>query len=790
MKLKVKIDRLVEKIIDKVANSGVSQEENTVSGEKAIFPNMPQVARKAAGEGSVLLKNKGILPIKDETVSIFGRCQLDYFYVGYGSGGDVNAPYTVSLIEGLKSNGVALNEALLNEYRRWCNDNPVIHGFWGHWPMNYPEMELSADIVKNAAKPSDIALVVIGRAAGEDRENKLIKGSYYLTDSEMNMLDLVTESFDRVAVIMNCGNIIDMSWTLKYGDKIGAIVYAWQCGMESGNGLADVLTGKISPSGKLTDTIAVNYEDYPSAKNFGNKAFNNYAEDIFVGYRYFETFDNTKVLYPFGFGLSYTDFEITVSDFKYENGAKITATVKNTGNVKGKEVLQVYVTQPEGRLKKAKKSLVAFAKTNELAPNESGEITFDIEPYAFSSYDEGSHSYIIEKGKYEFLIGNCVNSCTVAGTVDLEERVIEKLTPICPVKIPFTLITGEVAKAGQPVLKNRILENLPKEIGFKGDKGYKLKDVKDGKITLDEFVSQLNNEELEGLTRGQGYMDSELGVTGNAGAFGGILPSLREKGIAPIITTDGPAGIRIKKYTSLIPCGTALACTWNTELVEELAGIMGKELVHQGSDVLLAPGMNIHRDVLCGRNFEYFSEDPVVSGKMAAAFVRGIQGAGASACPKHFACNNQEVKRTVNDSRITERALREIYLKGFEICVKEAKPLNIMTSYNKINGVWSHYNYDLATTVLRGEWGYEGNVMTDWWMRKSVSPEFPKVKNNAYRVRSQVDVLMPGGISRVDKSYKVDGSLLKNLGKSGGITRGELERSAKNVLNLAMKLNK
>ncbi|MDE6412879.1 MAG: beta-glucosidase, partial [Eubacterium sp.] len=273
----------------------------------------------------------------------------------------------------------------------------------------------------------------------------------------------------------------------------------------------------------------------------------------------------------------------------------------------------------------------------------------------------------------------------------------------------------------------------------------------------------------------------------NAGAFGGIIPSLRDKGVNPIITTDGPAGIRIRKYTSLIPCGTALASTFNCALVQELTSVMGAEMVKQESDVLLAPGMNIQRNVLCGRNFEYFSEDPVLSGKMGAAYVNGIQSNGVSACPKHFACNNQEVNRTKNDSRLTQRALREIYLKGFEICVKESNPMNIMTSYNKINGVWSHYNYDLVTTVLRGEWGYTGSVMTDWWMQKSASPEFPIIKDNAYRVRAQVDVLMPGDKFGT-KKYKSDGTLLPTLEKEDGITRAELERTAKNVLNLVLKL--
>ena len=789
MTLKKKIEALIQKIIDKASGSGVMQEENGANGEKFIFPNMPEKCLQSAEEGTVLLKNDNdVLPIKDEKISVFGRCQINYFYVGYGSGGDVNQPYEVSLIDGLKNNGVRLNEELLAIYEKWCADNPINHGFWGHWPMNYPEMEISADIVKKAGENSDKAIVVLGRAAGEDRENKLEKGSYYLTDTEINMLNLVTANFDKVIVIMNCGNIVDMSWVKDYGDKISGIIYAWQCGMESGNAIANILTGKANPSGRLADTIAVKYEDYPSAKDFGNLEFNNYTEDIFVGYRYFETFAPEKALYPFGFGLSYTTFDIDPVSFEYNENVKITVKVTNTGAVAGKEVVQIYVSAPSVKLHKAKKSLVAFKKTSELAPNESETLEFTVKPYDFASFDEDIYSYILEEGEYVFLAGNSVKTENVAGKVTIGYTVLEELSQICPVKNPFKLITGEMTKTGDLDLKKRILDNLPKEIGFKGDKGYKLEDVKAGKISLDEFISQLDNKELEALTRGQGKMDSHYGVVGNAGAFGGIIPSLQEKGIPPIITTDGPAGIRIRKYTSLIPCGTALACTWNTPLIEELTSVMGAELCHHKSDVLLAPGMNIHRNVLCGRNFEYFSEDPLLSGKMAGAYTRGIQSGGGSACPKHFACNNQEVKRTTNDSRLTQRALREIYLKGFEICVKEASPLNIMTSYNKINGVWSHYNYDLVTTVLRGEWGYEGNVMTDWWMQKSPSPEFPSIKDNAYRVRSQVDVLMPGGVHHVEKKYKSDGTLLKGIDTPSGITRAELERTAKNVLNLALKI--
>lgn len=806
MKIKQKLDTLVQKIVDAVSGNGVMQEENTADGTARAFEPMPDIALKAAEESIVLLKNiNNTLPVKaDEVISVFGRCQIDYFYVGYGSGGDVNAPYQVNLIKGLKDCNANIYSPVLNLYEDWCEKNPVSHGFWGHWPMCFPEMELEERIVKSAANNSHSAIVVIGRAAGEDRENKLEQGSYYLTDTEIKMLDLVTAHFNKVTVIMNCGNIVDMAWTEKYGDKITALVYAWQCGMESGNALSNVLMGKTTPSGKLPCTIARNYEDYSSSANFGGKDYNNYEEDIFVGYRYFETFCRDKVLYPFGFGLSYTDFEIKPVSFERKDDKfYITADVKNVGNVSGKEIVQLYVKAPQGKLSKAERSLVAFGKTHELAPDESESIHFEFSHYDISSFDDCSKSshkyaYVIESGEYTFYIGNSVRTDMKAGSVQLEDMVIEQLDEVCGIKDSFErmvakekdgrLIIGKEQLApSKPYLKDRITNNLPVEIGFKGDRGYKLADVKDGKITLDDFISQLNNDELEALTRGQGMMNSDLGVVGNAGAFGGIIPSLREKGVAPIITTDGPAGIRIKKYTSLIPCGTALASTWNCGLVKLLTTVMGAEMLEHGSDVLLAPGMNIQRNVLCGRNFEYFSEDPVLSGKMGAAYVNGIQTNGVSACPKHFACNNQEVRRTKNDSRVSQRALREIYLKGFEICVKESKPLNIMTSYNKINGVWSHYNYDLVTTVLRKEWGYEGNVMTDWWMQKSASPEFPSVKDNAYRVRAQVDVLMPGG-KHSAKKYKSDGTLLATIGKTDGITRAELERTARNVLNLILKI--
>ena len=602
---------------------------------------------------------------------------------------------------------------------------------------------------------------------------------------------------------MDIGSIMDMVWTQAYGDQLSAILIAWQGGMESGNGVADVLTGSVNPCGKLADTIARRYEDYPSSAHFGGKEFNCYTEDIFAGYRYFETFAKDKVLYPFGYGLSYTTFESKSLELNCEGGTyTVTAQVTNTGNVAGREVVMLWCSAPQGKLGKAARVLVAYGKTKLLAPGEAETISLCFDERTIASFDDTGKTgfagaFVLEAGDYQFFLGD-----DPAGTTAIEEtRVIDQCEAVCGIQAPFARMTPrekngtiaaeqEMLPCGGVDLRQRILGRLPEEIPFTGDRGYKLSDVAKGKISLDAFIAQLSNEELEGLTRGEGGMGSALGVAGNAGAFGGVLRSLREKGVPPIITADGPSGLRLKKYCALLPNGTALACTFDDKLIQQLFTHIGKEMVKQGVDVILSPGMNIHRNPLCGRNFEYFSEDPLLTGKMAAAIVRGVQSQGLSCCPKHFACNNQETKRNTNDSRLSQRALREIYLRCFEIVVKEARPNVIMTSYNKINGVWSHYNYDLVTTVLRKEWGFDGVVITDWWMRRSASPEFPKLRDNAYRVRAQVDVLMPGNMDHVHKKYHSDGTLLKTVGKPDGITRAELQRTAKNVLRLILKIRK
>ena len=802
MNIKKKLSRALTNTVQFFAN-GLSQSATDRDGEKkTVTPGMPELLRRAAADGAVMLENNGILPLKDGTrVALFGITGYESHYVGYGSGGDVNRPYAVSFADGIKNcDRLTLDPTIESIYREWNKKNPINNVFWGHWPFYFPEMPLDNTAVENARNKNEVAVAVIGRAAGESRDCKLQKGSYYLADDEIAMLDALAEEFDDIVILLNIGGIFDMSWIEKYKKVIGAILIVWQGGMEGGNAAADLLCGKAYPSGRLTDTIAKRYENYPSSANFGGKDFNEYKEDIYIGYRYFETFAKSKVLYPFGYGLGYTEFEISANAVEKSNDKFIfNVSVKNIGNTIGREVVQLYLSKPCGKLGNPEKILVAFVKTAELKSGESETIELIVETNQLASYDESKSAYITESGKYEFFLGKSIRENEAVFTFEQGEdeidcQCVQASAPIENLEVMSAyeyngkrIIKNRKARTKEYELGKRILENLPEEIPQTGDKSFKLADVKSGKITMEQFVAQLNNNELEAISRGDYVMNSPLGAKGNAGAFGGVLQSLRAKGIKPVITTDGPSGIRLSACCSLLPIGTLLACSFDPQLVEEVYSAVAEEMFAKGSDVLLAPGMNIHRNPLCGRNFEYYSEDPYLTGKIAAAAVKGIQSHGASACPKHFACNNQEFRRNMNDSRLSERALREIYLKGFEICVREAKPKNIMTSYNRINSVYGHYNYELCTTILRNEWGYKGNVITDWWMKNEKSPEFPLIRNQAYRVRAQVDVLMPGG-GRIPRR-KPDGTLLESLGKEGGITLGELQRTACNVLRAVIDSN-
>ena len=781
----------------KIANSVSQYSIDEIDDGLDSSDNAKALCRKAAAESCVLLKNDGVLPLAGKKVAVFGRVQYDWFYVGYGSGGEVKPPYRVNLIDGLKNSDIEVDVELAGIYAKWREKHLPFDGVWGMWPYNYDEMPIKEKLVESASARCDAAIVVIGRSAGEDRENRLSRGSWYLTEHEDKLLSIVSKHFQKVCVVINSGSLIDVSFIKKY--NVGALLYAWQGGQESGNGVADVLSGKVSPCGKLPDTIA-EYGDYPSAKNFGNKQFNYYSEDIYVGYRYFETFAKDKVIFPFGFGLSYTTFDISASVTDEGDKVKITATVLNTGNCASREVIQVYCGAPQGKLGKPEKVLVAYKKTDELLPGESKSYELSFDKYFVASFDDtgvtgNPYCFVLEGGEYAVYVGSDVRSSAKCGSFTEDAtHVVKKSVGACGVKTPFDRLVNRNGAAYEAVPKSAenlravIEKNRPYGIEYTGDKGYKLTDVKNGRVTLDEFIAQLDEDELEQLTRGGNEgMYSPQGASGNAGVMGGTLPSLRDKGIPPVCTNDGPSGARLQAHSTLIPIGTALASTFDDELVFELLKEIGKEVKDRGSHVLLAPGMNIHRNPLCGRNFEYFSEDPVLAGSIATAYVNGVQTGGSSAVIKHFACNNQETGRLINDSVVSQRALREIYLRPFELAVKQSNPHFIMASYNKINGVWSCYNYDLCTRILREDWGYDGCVMTDWWIKYDKSPYFENVDMQAYRVQAQVDVFMPGGARSGKYKNKSDGTLINSLHSDDGITLGEVQRSVKNVLNYCLR---
>ena len=779
-------NRLVQDSIEEIVD-GLTSSDDTIA-----------LCRKLAAEGCVLLKNEKVLPINmEEPVSFFGRCQFNYFYVGYGSGGDVKAPYKISPAMAIKESELNYNKKLYDLYETWTKANVPDDGFWGHWPTNYDEMPLSIYDVKEAAEFSKKAVVFIGRSAGEDRESTTTPGSWYLTDAEEDMLNKVCAYFDKVCVVLNCGSIFDTSWIEKY--NIASVLYSWQGGQESGNALLDVLTGKVNPSGKLTDTIA-KLDAYPSTNNFGDKKQTIYEEDIYVGYRYFETFDKDSVLYPFGHGLSYTTFSLN-SCLVGQNHTEVTvkADVKNTGDVAGKEVIQVYVKAPDGLLGKPSRQLVGFKKTSLIEKGETFSCEISINLQNISSYDDlgktgNKNCFILEEGQYEIFVGTDIRNAVSVGCVELEETVLRKTVEAMPPQKSFTrmvkkgeAIAREQVPAGTRNLKERIKIDIPVPMHKTSDMGYKLADVKSGKVSMNDFVAQLNNEELECLSRGSlESMNSSYGPTGNAGCFGGTMQYLMPKGVPAICPKDGPSGIRLQAHSTLFPIGAVFASSFDPALIAKVCECFGKEVKDRGSQVLLAPGMNIHRHPLCGRNFEYFSEDPYLTGVLSTAFVNGIQKGGAAATIKHMVCNNQETGRSINDAVVSQRALREIYIRGFEICVREANPDCIMTSYNKINGVYSYHSYDLCTTIIRKEMGYEGVIMTDWWCKKGKSPDFKNVYDQAYRLRAGNNVFMPGAPLGGQKGKK-DDSIEKSLAADDGISLGELQRNAKIVLKLCMK---
>ncbi len=757
-----------------------------------------EVAKKAITEGIVLIKNDGALPIKkDSKVALFGRMQNNYYKSGTGSGGMVNVSKVISILDGLSEcKDITLNQDLLKVYQEWEQEHPFDSGIgWGNEPWSQEEMPLSEELIQSAAKDSKQAIVIIARTAGEDKDNQDRPGSYQLTDTEKDMLSGVRKAFDKVTVVLNVGNIVDMSFVDEF--NIDAVLYAWQGGMIGGAGVADVLTGAAYPSGKLTDTIAYSLADYPSDSNFGDEERNFYMEDIYVGYRYFETVAKDKVQYPFGFGLSYTSFDISYKEAKKDNNViQLEVTVTNTGDAIGKEVVQIYYEAPQGLLGKPLRNLIDFQKTKELKPKEAQTLYFSIDITKMASYDDAGLTghkscFVLEAGEYKLYVGNNVRDVKIAGSFILEELFVagKTLEALAPDK-SYRRMKPAIGKDGSYTMQlenvptstidsvDKRNTNIPQDIAYTGDQGIKLIDVKKGKATMEQFIAQLSDEDLSCIIRGEG-MGSPKVTPGTAAAFGGVSEQLKSYGIPCGCCSDGPSGMRLDCGTKAFshPNGTLLACTFNESLVEELFTLMGVEMVKNKVDCLLGPGMNIHRHPLNGRNFEYFSEDPIVTGRMAVAQLKGMHKSGVTGTIKHFCGNNQEYKRHESDSVISERALREIYLKGFEIAVRDGNACSIMTTYGSVNGLWTAGSYDLNTTILREEWGFKGIVMTDWWANINEKNGQVSKTNFAAMARSQNDLYMVCPNAAVNSSGD---NTLEAL-ELGTLTRGELQRNAMNI---------
>ena len=754
-----------------------------------------QLSRQAAREGMVLLKNQGrALPLeKGAKLALFGKATMDYVKGGGGSG-DVTVAYTRSLYEGLKTKEpqVQILEPLADFYR----ENVSAQYAQGVVPGFTREPKIPEELLTQAKAWTDTAVISICRFSGEGWDRKGIPGDgdFYLTKEEQEMVETVTGNFDRVIVVLNVGGMVDTSWFFA-NDRIQAVLLAWQGGIEGGLAAADLLCGEVSPSGKLTDTFAGSFDDYPSSEGFNeSEDYVEYTEDIYVGYRYFETISGAagKVNYPFGYGLSYTSFSREYLGAFLEDGViSVDVRVTNIGGRPGKEVVQLYYRAPQGKLGKPAKELGAFGKTRLLEAGDSQVMRLTMREDSMASYDDlgkvKKSAYVLEAGIYRFWLGGSVREAKeIPFFVEKDEaEIVAQYSEKCaPRALKRRLLSdGTFEEMPQRPERERVLGLAPQDV----DKlegvipavlerkqvqlsqppapgTVMLADVAEGKATLDQLIAQLTDEELAELLGGQPN-------TGVANTYGmGNIPDHR---VPNIMTADGPAGLRIQPQcgvcTTAWPCATLLACSWNEDLVYQVGAAGAAEVKENNIGIWLTPAMNIHRSPLCGRNFEYYSEDPLVAGKMGAAMIRGIQSQHIGASMKHFACNNKETNRKASDSRVSERAMREIYLKGFEIAVKEAQPWTIMSSYNKINGCHASENRELLTDILRDEWGFEGAVTTDWWT----------FAEHYLETKAGNDIKM--GCGYPDR-------LLEALEK-GLITRKEMEICGRRILELILKFD-
>ncbi|MFV0362952.1 MAG: glycoside hydrolase family 3 protein [Suipraeoptans sp.] len=723
------------------------------------YPENMQLARACAADGMVLLKNdKQALPLTAKKVAVFGAGAADTVTCGTGSG-YATAPYTVSVMEGLIAAGVELTtltwlERFIAATKKANEEDTTltpIKRMWSGLRILIDDLEITESELKEA-RTADTAIYVIRRNAGENGDRKAEKGDYYLSDIERRNLETLGANFDKTIVVLNTC-VVDACF-IEEIPGLEALLYMGLAGNESGNALADILTGKVCPSGRLTDTWARKYSDYPAAGTFGENAGNplqqDYQEDIFVGYRYFDSF-GVEPFYPFGYGLSYTSFKTEVMSVAADwQRVVIRVRVTNTGKCPGREVVQVYVTAPEGRLVKPYQELKGFGKTAVLKPEAATELQISIPTESLASYNTDAAAFIMEAGDYLIRVGGDSRNTKVCQIIRLDmtavvrtvnnevcpDHELQLLVPPVRVKEVSRAEVTCLAAADCPVVDDSIkLTEDAQPLTPPNALGCTLPDVKAGNVTLEEFTASLEPEVLYRLVAGASnethyetpvrmkQKAEPVKAPSSSGSTTALFTS--SLGIPNCNMTDGPAGLHMLGCaTTSYPAGILIAQTWDQDYAQALGSGMGKEMEHYKNSVLLGPGMNIHRDPLCGRNFEYYSEDPLLTGKMAAAATKGVQSVpGIFVAIKHFACNNQEAERTLTNSTVSERALREIYLRGFEICVREANPKTVMSSYNKLNGVHTSSNYELLTEILRGEWGFSGLVMTDWGSKSDKSQD-------------------------------------------------------------------
>ena len=823
-----------------------------------------QLSKEAAEEGMVLLENENqALPLaQGSKAALFGTGSYGTIKGGTGSG-DVYNRYTISVYDALTSTYNISNMAWWGEYLKTFEekkaqaaeekkDNDYVKYTQGRFGgadsfLAIDQALTQSDMDKAKAGGVMTAFYTVSRVSGEGADRTIGKGDYELSEVEYNNIKLIAKNFDKCVVLLNVGGVVDTKFFSEI-EGVDGLVLMSQAGMEGGNALADILTGKTTPSGKLTDTWAKNYSDYPATTTIGDNDGDNkqedYKEGIYVGYRYFDTFNITPA-YEFGYGKSYTSFDVEpLTVAADENNVSVTVNVTNTGDTySGKEVVEVYFSAPDGSIEKPYQELAGFAKTDNLAPGESQKLTVTYKTTEMSSYDEAKAAYVMEDGDYIVRVGDSSRNTKVAGVLTLDKDVVtEQLSNQLTLdknwkdlsktgKTPYSYKdeAAQIKAAARIALPSAKIktENNASKIDEKKVTTYltadaakdykaaenevvetvdavpantKLIDVYDGKVSMESFVASLDDTQLANLangisgasTSGDTWGADANSVTGAAGETSQLY--FNSLGIPNTVEADGPAGIRVTaettdkdgnavyNYCTAFPIGTLLAQTWNTDLVNRVGKAIGEEMVEIGVTLWLAPGMNIHRDPLCGRNFEYYSEDPALTGYVGSAITAGVQSnKGVGVTIKHYITNNQETNRSAVNTSVSERTLREIYLKGFEMVVKSAQPMAIMSSYNKVNGTYACENFDLLTSVPRGEWGFDGMVMTDWGAGNRAGVDTMMHAGN--------DLVMPGRTQdrmiAALQGNPVGTTADPNLDKT--LVRGDIQKCVSRVLTMIMR---